>query len=65
MSTLAEVRSKIEALTVESVLAHVAAHPPRDFTILTLGPEPLDGFSLEFHEAQLDNGLSYADRGGT
>jgi len=42
VTTLAEVRDKIDALTPERVLAHVAEYPPRDFTILTLGPEPLE-----------------------
>ena len=41
--TLDEVRSKIEALTVQSVLDYVKGHPARDFTLLTIGPEPLVG----------------------
>lgn len=40
--TLNEVRAKIEALTVQTVLDYVHAHPARDFSILTIGPEPLD-----------------------
>ena len=39
--TLNEVRAKIEALTVNTVLDYVHAHPARDFSILTIGPEPL------------------------
>jgi predicted Zn-dependent peptidase len=42
VTTLEEVREKIEALTVDTLLAHIAKHPARDFTILTLGPEPLE-----------------------
>ena len=42
VTTLDEVRDKIEALTVDSVLDFVHAHPPRDLTILTIGPKPLE-----------------------
>jgi predicted Zn-dependent peptidase len=42
IETLDEVRDKIESLTVEMLLEHIAEHPARDFTILTLGPEPLE-----------------------
>ncbi|MFQ5732410.1 MAG: M16 family metallopeptidase [Planctomycetaceae bacterium] len=42
VTTLDEVREKIEALTVDSVLAYVHAHPPRELTILTIGPKPLE-----------------------
>jgi predicted Zn-dependent peptidase len=40
--TLEEVRSKIEALTVETVLSYVHSHPARDFSILTIGPTALN-----------------------
>ncbi len=40
--TLDEVRSQIEAITVPRLLDHVARHPAKDFTILTLGPQPLE-----------------------
>ncbi|MBS0202729.1 MAG: insulinase family protein [Planctomycetes bacterium] len=39
--TLDEVRSKIDALTVATVLDYVHAHPARDFSILTIGPAAL------------------------
>lgn len=39
--SLDEVRQKIEALTVDTLHAHLERFPPRDFTILTLGPNPL------------------------
>lgn len=39
--TLDEVRAKIEALTTDSVLEYVRSYPAKDFTILTIGPEPL------------------------
>ncbi len=41
--TLDEVRAKIEALTTGSVLDYVRSYPAKDFTILTIGPEPLVG----------------------
>lgn len=40
--SLEEIRGKIEALTVASLHQHLEKHPPRDFTILTLGPQPLE-----------------------
>ncbi len=39
--TLDEVRTKIEELTPATVLDYVHAHPAKDFSILTIGPEPL------------------------
>ncbi|MFP6769565.1 MAG: pitrilysin family protein [Planctomycetaceae bacterium] len=42
ITTLDEVRQKIEALTVETVLEYIDAHPAADFTVLTIGPEPLE-----------------------
>ncbi len=42
ITTLDEVRQKIEALTVETVLEYIQAYPARDFTVLTIGPEPLE-----------------------
>lgn len=42
VTTLDEVREKIEALTVDALLKHIAEHPAREFTVLTLGPEPLE-----------------------
>lgn len=42
VTTLAEVRDKIEALTVETVLDYVHRHPARNFTILTIGPQALE-----------------------
>jgi predicted Zn-dependent peptidase len=39
--TLDEVRAKIEELTPATVLDYVHAHPAKDFSILTIGPEPL------------------------
>jgi predicted Zn-dependent peptidase len=41
VTTLAEVRDRIEALTVDTVLDYVHRYPAGDFTILTLGPERL------------------------
>lgn len=42
VTTLDEVRQRIEELTVPMLLDHLHAHPARDFTILTLGPRPLE-----------------------
>ena len=41
--TLDEVRSKIEALTTDSVLEYIKSHPAQDFTILTIGEKSLVG----------------------
>lgn len=40
--TMDEVSSLIEGLTCESVNQFLAANPPRDFTIVTLGSQPLE-----------------------
>ena len=40
--TLAEVREKIDALTVQNVLDYVHTHPAGQFTLLTIGPHPLE-----------------------
>ncbi|MHC4878159.1 MAG: M16 family metallopeptidase [Planctomycetota bacterium] len=40
--TLEEVRDRIDALTVNDVLEYVHQHPASDFTVLTVGPKPLD-----------------------
>jgi len=42
VTTLAEVREKIDALTVRDVLDYVHGHPAGDFTILTIGPQALE-----------------------
>jgi predicted Zn-dependent peptidase len=39
--TIDEVREKIEALTVQTVLDYAHAHPAEHFAILTIGPEKL------------------------
>ena len=35
----------------------LAEHPPRDFTVVTLGPRTAGGAALEFRKHTLDNGL--------
>ena len=40
--TLDEVGAQVDGLTCESVNAHLRANPPRDFTFVTLGPQPLE-----------------------
>lgn len=39
--TLDDVRKKIDALTVDSILDFVHRYPAQDFTVLTIGPEEL------------------------
>ncbi|MDA1164707.1 MAG: pitrilysin family protein [Planctomycetota bacterium] len=39
--TLDDVRQKIDALTIESILDYVHRRPAQDFTVLTIGPEQL------------------------
>jgi predicted Zn-dependent peptidase len=41
VQTLDEVEQIIDALTVDQINAYLAAHPPRKFTIVTLGQEKL------------------------
>lgn len=40
--TLDEVGRRIDRLSRDSINAYLAEHPPRDFTVVTLGPEPLE-----------------------
>ena len=40
--TLEEIGELVDALTCNSINGYLAAHPPRDFTIVTLGPRPLE-----------------------
>ena len=40
--TLDEVGQLIDALSAESINAFLAASPPRDLLVVTLGPEPLE-----------------------
>lgn len=40
--TLDEVGALVDALTRDSINAYLAEHPPRDFTVVTLGPNPLE-----------------------
>ena len=40
--TLDELSRLLDELSCESINAFLAAHPPRDFTIVTLGPQPLE-----------------------
>jgi predicted Zn-dependent peptidase len=42
ITTLDEVRAKIEDLTIDAVLDYVRSHPAREFTILTIGRQPLE-----------------------
>lgn len=42
VQTLDDIRRDIDALTVENVLGFVHSHPARDFTVLTIGPNPLN-----------------------
>ena len=40
--TLEEIESLVDGLSRESINAYLEEHPPRHFTIVTLGPEPLE-----------------------
>lgn len=40
--TLEEIQQKIDGLTTDEVLRFIREYPARDFTILTLGPAPLE-----------------------
>jgi predicted Zn-dependent peptidase len=37
-----EIQTAIDGLTPEMLLGHLRRYPPRDFTIVTLGPKPLE-----------------------
>ena len=39
--TLAEIQAAIDSLTPKGIVAHLKKMPPRDFTIVTLGPKSL------------------------
>jgi predicted Zn-dependent peptidase len=41
VQTLDDIHAEIDKLTIESVLEYVHQHPARDFTVLTIGPQPL------------------------
>lgn len=38
---LEEIQAQVDGLTPRKIIAHLRRHPPRDFTIVTLGPKPL------------------------
>lgn len=40
--TLDEVGQLVDGLSRDSINAYLSAHPPGDFTVVTLGPEPLE-----------------------
>ncbi len=40
--TLDEVGGLVDALSCDSINAYLSAHPPADFTVVTLGPKPLE-----------------------
>ena len=42
LRTLDETLSALDAVTVDALNAHLAAHPPGDFTTVLIGPKPLD-----------------------
>ncbi len=42
VTTLQEVRDRVEALTIPAILDYVHRKPARDFTVLTIGPKALD-----------------------
>ncbi len=36
-----EILAGVNSLTPQRIVAHLRKHPPRNFTIVTLGPKPL------------------------
>ena len=40
--SLDEIRAEVERVTPESITAHLRAHPPGNFTVVTLGPTELE-----------------------
>ena len=42
VTTLQEIRDRVEALTIPMILDYVHRRPARDFTVLTIGPKPLE-----------------------
>ncbi|MBW3624734.1 MAG: insulinase family protein [Armatimonadetes bacterium] len=40
--TLDEIRGEVERVTPESIQRHLEAHPPKEFTVVTLGPAELE-----------------------
>ena len=40
--TLEEIGQLVDDLSQDSISSYLAAHPPRDFSIVTLGPQPLE-----------------------
>jgi len=42
LRTLDEIAAAIDAVSADDLLAHLRGHPAREFTLLTIGPEPLD-----------------------
>ena len=42
VKTLDEINKEINGLTVESINQYLEANPPRDFDVVTLGPQPLE-----------------------
>ncbi len=40
--TLDEIRAEVERVTPESIQAYLEAHPPKEFTVVTLGPTALE-----------------------
>ncbi len=42
VTTLDEIHEKVDSLSVHSILQYVEEHPAEHFTVLTLGPQPLE-----------------------
>ena len=47
LRSLAELSDAIDATTADDVLQHVRTHPAGNFTVLVIGPKPVDTGSLE------------------
>jgi len=42
LQTIDEISRIIDGLTCDSINAYLQCHPPRDFTVVTLGAQPLE-----------------------
>ncbi len=40
--SLDEIAERVDALSPTSINRYLAQHPPTDFTVVTLGPQPLE-----------------------
>jgi predicted Zn-dependent peptidase len=61
--TLDEIQAALNALTPAKIVAHLKRYPPRDITLVTLGPKPLH-LPKRFQERARGNGKVVRSAGG-